>query len=126
MYILIILKHWIHINPDFGSSGWVSRLQNFNLDPISNSNIAFKKKLGRGDFSVNSFYDFQVEYMSSVESIPPIPAVLPPADNHQTTVDDVSKLQLTIDGVTRGFDDFMDTYVNKYFPHVDSQTYRWW
>ena len=64
--------------------------------------------------------------MSSVEAmIPPIPAELPPADSQQTTsVEDVSRLQLTIDGVTRGFDEFMEMYVNKYFPGIDSQTYR--
>jgi len=37
---------------------------------------------------------------------------------------DVSQLQLTIDGVTRGFDQFMEDYVKCYYPNVEEQTFR--
>lgn len=67
----------------------------------------------------------QVEYTEHLEMIKPTPASVPQVEAENETVDvNVSELQLTIDGVTQSFDEFMDNYVNNYYPNVDTQTYR--
>lgn len=37
---------------------------------------------------------------------------------------DVSQLKLTVDGVMKPFDEFMDEYVSAYYPDVEERTYR--
>ncbi|XP_005112279.1 uncharacterized protein LOC101862849 [Aplysia californica] len=66
----------------------------------------------------------KVSYTENLSSIPPVSAQVPQPETEQDTVDDVSQLKLTIDGVTRGFDQFMEEYVQCYYPNVEEQTYR--
>ncbi|CAG5134338.1 unnamed protein product [Candidula unifasciata] len=37
---------------------------------------------------------------------------------------DVGQMKLTVDGVTKSFDEFMDQYVTAYYPNVGERTYR--
>ncbi|GFR85738.1 hypothetical protein ElyMa_004181600 [Elysia marginata] len=65
-----------------------------------------------------------VENMKNVQSIDPIPEKPKYTDKEPINAEDIGQLQLTINGVTMGFDNFMETYVTSYYPDVDHKTYR--
>ncbi|GFO15953.1 hypothetical protein PoB_004245800 [Plakobranchus ocellatus] len=65
-----------------------------------------------------------IESMKNVVHIDPIPEKPQYSEKEQTSAEDVGQLQLTIDGVTMGFDDFMEEYVSSYYPNVETTTYR--
>lgn len=65
-----------------------------------------------------------VENMKNVHSLYPIPENPSYIDKEPTKAEDIGQLQLTINGITMGFDDFMEKYVTSYYPDVETKTYR--
>uniref|UniRef100_A0A2C9LH51 Uncharacterized protein n=1 Tax=Biomphalaria glabrata TaxID=6526 RepID=A0A2C9LH51_BIOGL len=65
-----------------------------------------------------------VEYMKDMVSMTPISDSPNQLEVTRETTEDLSQLKLTIDGVTKTFDEFMDEYVLSYYPDVDSNSYR--
>ncbi|KAH9513804.1 hypothetical protein Btru_031448 [Bulinus truncatus] len=66
----------------------------------------------------------QVEYMKDLYSMEPISDSDKQNDATKDTTEDLSQLKLTIDGVMKTFDEFMDEYVLTYYPDVDTESYR--
>ncbi|RUS85757.1 hypothetical protein EGW08_006471 [Elysia chlorotica] len=65
-----------------------------------------------------------VDNMKNMQSLDPIPENVLYSDKEPTNAEVIGQLQLTINGVTMGFDDFMDEYVSSYYPDVETKTYR--
>ncbi|BFZ24434.1 hypothetical protein BsWGS_27473 [Bradybaena similaris] len=65
----------------------------------------------------------QVDFVKDEGQISPISESSRSPDVTEN-IEDVSQLKLTIDGVTKPFDWFMNEYVTSYYPKLDEVTYR--
>ncbi|XP_059168650.1 uncharacterized protein LOC131950481 [Physella acuta] len=65
-----------------------------------------------------------VEYVKDLTTISPVTNSPLRSESPKGSTENLGQLKLTIDGVTRGFDEFMDDYVSCYYPDVDTKSYR--
>ncbi|BFZ15175.1 hypothetical protein BsWGS_18214 [Bradybaena similaris] len=66
----------------------------------------------------------KVDFVQEGKLIMPIPHAIEYADTLESQTENAGQMKLTVDGVTKSFDEFMDKYITCYYPNVEERTYR--